>query len=253
LEFSKKKKITTGPELFTFRASSFIEVYVCKHMIQKSILIISFLFAFVFSKGQDSLNVVKEKKPSKFALAFGLSYSFMGFEGRPYFVDSSGKVGRSEIKNSAGVSVGVGYLIKVSPRVLIRPVVEAHMMPAKIIYDTEINYKTSSQVFPFSVEVPIAVIYNLKKGSNSPTAHIAMRPTYCPETFMEVRPKINPFNFNADLGVGFPFKVKKANMKLEAFYSHGFLEMIGENPNDYKTQSVKHLSRSFAGIRLYFN
>ena len=218
------------------------------------VLLITILLIIHFcTNAQDSLDTSAKKGPSKFSLGFGLSYSIMGFETRPYFIDSSGKAGKSEIKNVVGVSASAGYMFQVSPRLMIRPSVEAHMMPAKISYDTEIDHKTISEVYPISVEIPIAAVYNLSSKPNSPTAQLAFRPVYAPETFSDPRPEINPFNLNLDIGVGMPFQIKKALVRMELYYSHGFLELIGENPDDYKTRSVKHLTRSFAGIRFYLN
>lgn len=249
--------MNTARNYSTFRAVSFWCNYVChrnsKHMMLRNILLLSFLFQSTMLLAQDSLEVKPPKKPSNFALGFGLSYSVMGFESRPYFIDSTGKVGNCEIKNVVGVSASVGYNFRINPRWMIRPLVEAHMMPAKIIYDTEIDHRTESRVYPISLEFPIAAVFNLTSKPMSPTAQVAVRPAYAPEAYSDKRPLIEPFNFQMDFGIGMPIKVHKATIRTELYYSHGFMELIGEDPDDYKTRSVKHLTRSFVGIRFYFS
>lgn len=222
-------------------------------MMHRTILALLFILQTLMLTAQDSLDVKAPKKPSNFALGVGVSYSIMGFESRPYFIDSTGKVGQSEIINSAGFSASAGYMFKISNRFMIRPSIEAHMMPAKISYDTEIDHKTTSRVYPISLEFPIATVFNLTSKSNSPTAQLAIRPAYAPESYSDKRPLIDPFNLNLDLGIGLPIKVRKASLRTELYYSHGFFDLIGDDPDDYKTRSVKHLTRSFVGIRFYFS
>lgn len=214
--------------------------------------------SFDFCIAQDSTEV-NVPHPQRMGFYLGGSYSNLSFESKPYFVDSAGKVGRSNIKNAGGISAGICYYLRLSQWVLLRPAIEINMLPAKIEYDTEINHRTSSRVFPFALETPLSIIISKEKnpGINErrklPDFIGAIRPVFSIPALADVRPAIKTFNLNLDIGIGYPIELKAVTMRTELFYSFGLYDLIGKDENDYKTNSVQSLGRSFIGLRLFFN
>lgn len=225
----------------------------------KLISALSLLFYSCMAIAQDSTKVdVEHAKNLGFYI--GASYSLVSIDSKPYFTDSAGKVGFSDVKNKVGLNAGLCYYVKLGKSLLFRPAVEVNMIPAVIQYDTDINHRDESGVFPFTFEVPIGFIYsrNVSGGITAyrrrwPEIGAAVRPVMAIPAFNSVRPKMKKYNLNLDLSLGYPIKLKRTTMRVEVLFSYGLFNLIGEDETDVKTYSVNTVGRSYAGMRLYFN
>lgn len=217
-----------------------------------------FLLISTVALTQDTTEVDIEHA-KKFGFIVGASYSNMGFESKAYFVNSAGTAGKSNIRNSAGVSAGFCYYFRLNQWILLRPSVEGNMMPVKIEYDTEINHRVHSNVFPLTVESPLCLIVSkennpgIKNNRRLPDFNFAVRPVFAVAALAEIRPTLKTFNLNIDLGIGLPITIDKITMRAELFYSYGMNNLIGTNDKDFKTSTISYIGRSYTGLRLYFN
>lgn len=199
-------------------------------------------------------------KAKNLGFSAGVIYSNISFDSEPYFADSAGKVGRSVVAESPGLSAGLFYNIRPIKNMLLRPGAELTILPAKIEYDTDINHKSVADIWPVVLEFPISVIYSRNTEQNwmigkkrSPEFGLAVRPAVPVVSFFDVKPTFKTFNLNADVTVGYPFKMKRGWLRTELFYSHGFYNIIGEDPKDFKTYTIKEIGRSYFGVRIMFN
>jgi hypothetical protein len=220
------------------------------------------LFCSVGSIQGQSADSTSERSGASKNVVFsvGITYSNLSLASEPYFADSAGKVGYSNIENGAGLSLGVGYNIHAGKNLLFRPAVEAVVLAGRITYDTDINYKIKSDVWPVALEVPLTLIYSkhlqAQEGDEKsylPEIGLGIRPAFALEYFMNMRPTMQTFNLNADVLLGMPFRLKKANARIELLYSHGFNNLIGEDPGDFQTYTISELTRSYFGLRLVLN
>ena len=225
---------------------------------KKIIAVIIFCFAMGNIIAQDSTGVQKSWGKN-LTLYAGMNYSIITLESKPYFIDST-RVGYSHAKNAAGASAGLAYYIKLGKNFMLRPGVEGNFTQSRIEYDTKVTHKESSGVFPLTVETPVALIFsrNVSGGFSAdrriwPEVQLAVRPVFPMKFFNSTRPAMETFNFNIDIGVGYPIQLKNAIMRTELIFSYGLLNIIGTDETDVKTSSISYLGRSFAGLRLYFN
>lgn len=192
--------------------------------------------------------------------SFGLLYTNLSLTSEPYFADSAGKIGYSNIENSGGLSLGVGYNLYPGKFLLFRPAIEAVVLPGRITYDTDINYRKKSDVWPVALEVPLTLIYsrNIHGGVVAdkrtwPEIGLGVRPAFALEYFFDMRPTVKTFNINADVVLGVPVQLRKAKARIELLYSYGFNNLIGVDENDLQTYTVKELGRSYFGLRVVLN
>lgn len=209
----------------------------------------------------DTTAVSKKKGPTDagdFGLLFGLNYSQYYMSSNPFFVDSLTAMGSSEAKNKFGLTVGVFYNFKLGKKLILRPAVEATIMPSVIEYDM-IRRKTESWVYPLTVEVPFYVVYGNHERENlsDKKMHVnwfaAVRPVFPLSVMSSEQPLLREFNLNGDIGCSIPFVLKSTIMKAEIFYSFGMLDLIGDDADNYKTSSITSLRRNFIGLRFFFN
>lgn len=211
--------------------------------------------------GQSSEPASERSEAAKnVVFSVGMCYSSLTLNSEPYFADSAGKVGYSTIENGGGLSLGVGYNVFAGKNLLFRPAVEAVVLAGRIAYDTDINHKIRSDVWPVALEIPLTLIYSrhLQQGDTGkrsylPEIGVGFRPAFALEYFMNMRPTIQTFNVNADVMLGMPFRFIKANARIELLYSHGFNNLIGEDPGDFQTYTISELTRSYFGLRLVLN
>ncbi len=219
---------------------------------------ILFLLLSIAALAQDTSEVDIEHAKN-FGFIVGTSYSNMRFESKAYFVDSAGTSGKSNIRNSPGVSAGFCYYFRLNQWLLLRPSVEGNLLPVKIEYDTEINHRVYSSVFPLSIESPLCLIVSkennpgIKKSRRLPDFNFAIRPVFAVAALADIRPTLKTFNLNIDLGIGLPITMNKITMRAELFYSYGINNLIGTDENDFKTNTISYIGRSYTGLRLYFN
>ncbi len=224
----------------------------------KKIIFVLSICVCQLASAQDSSKVdIEHAKNLGFIL--GASYSNLTFESKPYFLDSAGTIGRSDFKNAGGISAGVCYYFHLGNHLLARPAVEANIMSPKIFYDTEVDHRSSSSVFPVAIETPLAFIFSpsgydqpeMKK--RLPEIMCAIRPVFAIPAFVDLRPEIKTKNLNIDFGLGYPMKINKLTMRAELFYSYGIKNLIGVNEADFRTTSVSLITRSYSGLRLIIN
>lgn len=195
---------------------------------------------------------------SDFGLLFGLNYSNFSLKSNPFLVDTLTQKGSSRMINSPGLSVGVFYNIKLGQKLLLRPSVEANIIPSTIEYDIVVK-KYESWIYPLTVDVPVTLIYGnndrdyLSESKRDIHWFLGVRPVFPLQVMASSEPVLKNFNFNTDIGVSFPFVLPKTIMRAEFFYSHGWLNIIGENEEDAQTSSIDSMKRSLFGCRFYFN
>jgi hypothetical protein len=222
-----------------------------------ALLILSFAVLQVFA--QDSL-ATKTRKSQNIGFCVGMDYSIIRFESVPYFADSAGKVGHSNAENGLGGSAGAFYNVKIGRYFLLRPAVEAHLLTAKIKYDTDIDHRQTADIFPVAIETPIALVFSKNITEDFPASSktypefgVAVRPVFAMTGFNDMKPTFKDKNLNLDVSLGMPYNVKKSKIRTELFFSYGLFNLIGEDDTDFKTYTVNYVGRSFAGLRFYIN
>jgi hypothetical protein len=81
---------------------------------------------------------------------------------------------------------------------------------------------------------------------------VSLRPVLAIKALNDLEPALKTYNFQSDIFVGYPFSNDKTVTRVELFYSHGWMNLIGEG-TDYRTASIKRLYRSAVGIRAMFH
>ncbi len=224
----------------------------------KKIFFVLTIFTFQMISAQDT-SKVDIAYAKNLSMVLGVSYSNLTFESKPYFLDSAGTIGKSDFKNAAGLSVGVSYNFYLGNHFILRPSVEANFMSPEILYDTEIEHKISSSVFPVAIETPLALVFSptgydqLDLTRRLPEIMCGIRPVFALAAFADLRPELKTKDLNIDFGLGYPMKVKKVTMRFELFYSYGLKNLIGVNEEDFRTTSISLINRSYSGFRVLIN
>lgn len=223
-------------------------------------LCILLISATKFSAQEADSSVTKTASSKEMCISFGLLYSNLTLDSEPFFADSAGKVGYSNINNGGGLSLGLAYNLYPGKYFLFRPGLETVILSGNIAYDTDINHQKKSNIWPVALEVPLTLIYsrNIHSGVVAdkrtwPEIGLGIRPAIALEYFFDMRPTMKTFNLNADLVVGLPLRWKKANARIELIYSHGFNNLIGVDDDDLYTYIVNDVRRSYFGLRLVLN
>ncbi len=217
------------------------------------------ILTIAFSALSRDTTTVDIEHAKNFGFILGTSYSNMRFESKSYLLDSIGTSGKSNIRNSVGLSAGFFYYFRLNQWIMLRPGVEGNILPVKIEYDTEINHRTQSRVFPLAIESPMSIIISkednpgLKEKRRLPDFNFSVRPVFAIAALADVRPTLKTFNLNFDVGIGFPITLNKITMRAELFYSQGIYNLIGKDDADFKTNTISYVGRSYTGLRLYFN
>ncbi len=221
------------------------------------------LVASLCMTAQSDTTTVKKKSDfsKNFGIGFGVSYSMLSLESTPYVLPSdSARTGESRTKNNVGANISMFYNVHLGKGLTLRPTIEANIMRAQIEYDTELNIKKYSDVFPVSVEIPITLIKSFAISAADAEGYqkafqvqLGVRPVLAVNNFMGIYPAMKTANINIDGGIGMPIKTKKLKFRCEAIYSYGLLNLIGKNDQDHHTYSISKLGRSFMGLRFYFN
>ncbi len=226
---------------------------------KKSVLAIVFFLFCMSVFGNDSTYFAIQKKRN-FGMSFGTSYSILKLDASPYFKTTGNGLGRAEAKNSLGMNVGFFWYAPVKEKVSMRFALEANILQSHLIYDTGNINKEKSLIFPLTIEMPIAFIYGkhyrndvTNKGTNQLGYMVGIRPSIPITLFSDPQPKLKNFNLNFDFGISRPVALKKAILRAELIFSLGLLNIIGEEQDNYKTNSIQYLGRSFIGLRMYFN
>jgi len=209
----------------------------------------------------DSTSAGIKKGPidaSNFGLLFGFNYSQYYMSSNPFFVDSLTTMGNSKVKNNLGLTAGLFYNFKLSEKLILRSAVEATILPSVIEYDI-VRKKTESWIYPLTIDIPFYFIYGNHDRESQQNKSMqfnwvaAIRPVFPLSIMSSEQPILKDFNLNADIGCSIPFVLKNTSMKAEVFYSFGMLNLIGEDPDSYKTSSISSLRRNFIGLRFFFN
>lgn|GEM_PF-1919068 len=235
-------------------------VPVCFNTMKRIFLLHILLLAFIHTAtAQTDTTVVKKRSnvSKNIGIGFGFSYSLLSMSSSPFvLLDSTGKLGYSNIKNSLGANISLFYNVRLSERLYLRPGVDAHFLKAGIQYDTRLPNKKNSFVFPVAVEVPITASWSINKKGNfasGPYVALGIRPTIAVEQFVSLYPTIKNTNLNVDAGLGLPVKMKKLAARVELIYSYGLFNLIGKKEDDFYTNSISSLGRNFVGLRFYFS
>lgn len=196
-------------------------------------------------------------RPTKdLGMYIGGAYSLVQLDAKPYFVGTT--VATPQLNNSPGMFGGFCYNFYASRNLLVRPAVEAAFLPATITYQTEIDYQTRQRIFPMTIDFPISFIYSayriksFPRPSARPEWGISIRPVLTVKPFNDVQPVMRTSNLNTDVFVGYPIGNAKSVMRVELFYSHGWLNLIGDDTN-FRTYSIIKLHRHFTGVRFIFH
>jgi len=207
----------------------------------------------MFASDRDTTRARQSKE-----LGLGVSalYSAATMNAKAYFAGEN--VGIPKLENTPGFSAGFYYNFYAGRSLIVRPGVEAVLLPVKIAYQTEIDYVTRQRIYPTTFELPITILYSsyrigaFPRPKGKPEYGIGLRPVFAVKTLSDAQPVMRSNNLNLDAVVGFPFGASKSVMRLELFYSYGLFNLIGEDDN-YKTRSITSLYRHFGGLRLIFH
>lgn len=201
-----------------------------------------------------------DKKMHQFGLSFGGSYSLLAMDAKPYFLGDSTATALPEAINSAGLNIGLFWYQPMKEKWAWRLGMEANVMGSKIRYPRAGKDPETLGVYGFTLDFPLHFLFgrhyraDLQAESFCKWGILAgVRPVAALGLFNSLQPTVKNFNLNIDLGIGRGIALKSTTMRVEAFYSLGLFNVIGENDKDFHTNSISYLSRSFAGLRLYFN
>jgi len=164
-----------------------------------------------------------------------------------------------KLLNSPGLLSGFCYNFYLGKRSIIRPAIEAFFLPMAIEYPASFNRKTERQVFPMTAEFPISWIYSSFRTKSFPRPEakpefgITLRPVLAVKALSELQPVLRSTNFNTDVFVGYPIANDKSVMRVELYYSHGWLNLIGKDPENDYTSSITSLQRHVLGVRCIFH
>jgi hypothetical protein len=164
-----------------------------------------------------------------------------------------------ELNNSVGMLAGFCYNFYLGKKSILRPAVEAFFLPMSIEYPAQFNRTTERQVFPMSVEFPVSWIYSSYRTKSFPRPKakpefgLSLRPVLAVKTLSELEPVLRSTNLNSDVFIGYPFSNDKSVMRLELYYSHGWFNLIGSDPDSYYTSSITNLVRHVIGVRCMFH
>jgi hypothetical protein len=209
----------------------------------------------IFAQGEsaDTLRILPSKD---LGLYLGGGWSLARLQGSTYTAGTF--EGAPELKNSAGVFAGVCYNFYAGNSSIIRPAVEVMFLPTTIAYQTAINYKTNQKVFPMTLECPLSWVYSSYKTKSFPRPKakpefgLSVRPVITVKAFNDLEPVLLRYNINSDVFIGYPFSNDKSVTRVELFYSHGWINLIGEGTG-YRTTSIQSLYRSMVGVRCIFH
>lgn len=217
------------------------------------ILFVCFLRVNAQEVSKDS-SIVRASKD--LGLYVGAAYSLNQLKASAYTIGEF--EGVPDLKNSQGILAGFCYNLYAGKRLIVRPAVEAVFMPTTISYQTEIDYSRDQRVFPVTVEMPLSFILSSfrTKAFPRPKAKaevgVSLRPVLTIKALNDLEPALKTYNFQSDIFVGYPFSNDKTVTRVELFYSHGWMNLIGEG-TDYRTASIQRLYRSAVGIRAIFH
>jgi hypothetical protein len=164
-----------------------------------------------------------------------------------------------KLSNSAGLLAGFCYNFYVGKKSIVRPGVEAFFLPMAIVYPASFNKTTERQIFPMTAEFPISWIYSSFRTKSFPRPEakpefgLTLRPVFAVKALSELQPVLRSTNFNTDIFVGYPIANNKSVMRVELYYSHGWLNLIGSDTNSEYTSSISNLQRHVLGVRCIFH
>ena len=126
-------------------------------------------------------------------------------------------------------------------------------------YPADFGGTTMRQVFPMTIELPVSWFYSsfrtksFPRPKAKPEFGLALRPVLALNTLSELQPVLRSTNINTDLFIGYPFSNDKSVLRLELYYSHGWFNLIGSDPDNYYTSSITRLFRRVIGVRCMFH
>ena len=188
-------------------------------------------------------------------LYIGGAYSFGRMESRTIEEFNASP----KLSNSPGLLAGFCYNFYGGKKSIVRPAVEAFFLPMAIVYPASFNKTTERQIFPMTAEFPISWIYSSFRTKSFPRPEakpefgIALRPVLAVKALSELQPVLRSANFNTDIFVGYPIANDKSVMRVELYYSHGWLNLIGNDPKSEYTSSISSLQRHVLGVRCIFH
>lgn len=220
-----------------------------------SILLVS--VCFLRAHAQEATKDTSIVRASKdLGLYIGGAYSLNRMDASSY--ESDGFQSAPNLKNSPGIITGFCYNFYAGNRIIIRPAVEVMFMPTKILYETKNNYTLEQRVFPMTVECPFSIILSsfrtksFPRPKAKPEVGLSFRPVISVKAFNDLEPVMNTYNLNSDIFIGYPFSNDKSVTRVELFYSHGWINLIGDG-TDFRTTAIQSLYRSALGIRAMFH
>jgi hypothetical protein len=164
-----------------------------------------------------------------------------------------------KLSNSTGMLAGFCYNFYLGKKMIVRPAVEAFFLPMSIEYPASFNRTTQRQIYPMTVEFPVSWIYSsfrtktFPRPEAKPEFGFSLRPVLAVKTLSELQPVLRSTNINSDVFIGYPFSNDKSVMRLELYYSHGWYNLIGNDPDNYYTSSITSLVRHVIGVRCIFH
>lgn len=209
-------------------------------------------FGDLIAADRDSTGVRASKD---LGLYIGAAYSLGKMESKPIEQFNVSP----KLNNSVGVHAGLCYNFYLGKKSIIRPALEACFLPLSIEYPAPFNRTAVRQVFPMTFEIPVSWIYSsfrtksFPRPKAKPEFGFSLRPVLAVKALSELQPVLRSTNFNTDVFVGYPFSNNRSVMRLELYYSHGWYNLIGSDPDSYYTSSITNLVRHSIGVRCMFH
>jgi hypothetical protein len=216
------------------------------------IVLVGWCFGGLTAADKDSTGVRASKD---FGLYIGGAYSLGRVDSKPIEEFNASP----KLSNSVGMLAGFCYNFYLGKKMIVRPAVEAFFLPMSIEYPAKFNRTTERQIYPMTVEFPVSWIYSsfrtksFPRPKAKPEFGFSMRPVLAVKTLSELQPVLRSTNINTDVFIGYPFSNDKSVMRLELYYSHGWYNLIGNDPDNYYTSSITNLVRHVIGVRCMFH
>ncbi len=225
-------------------------------LLNRICLVLATVFWFAHALHASDGDTTRTRQSKELGLGVSALYSATTMKAKAYFIGDN--VGTPQLENTPGFSAGFYYNFYAGRKLIVRPGVEAVLLPVTIAYQTEIDYVTRQRIFPTTLELPLTILYSsyridaFPRPKGRPEYGIGLRPVVAVKTLSDAQPVMRTNNLNLDAVVGFPVGSAKSVMRVELFYSYGLFNLIGED-NNYKTRSITSLYRHFGGLRLIFH
>ncbi|MFM7729603.1 MAG: hypothetical protein ACKO6L_01040 [Flavobacteriales bacterium] len=223
-------------------------------MMKQSLL---FLLCAVLTRvalGQSSSEESNDSRRGKVGISVSGVRTMFSYKSAAYvLVDSTQELGTSDFRNATGIAGGVTFRKPLREGWSFRAAFEGVVTSPFIEFDSQVNYRERSIVFPLTVELPMMLIRHLKPAlALGHEVGIGIRPAMAIPGGQPAFPKLKQYYFCIDASYGVALQRPKSEVRCELFASYCPINLIGTG-SDYKTQSITNIRRNMIGVRFIFD